>query len=63
MPLSADWPILKRDMGARSSRIGGADSSFAQPVIMATVLGALFLAGAAIGALSLVLPHPSEYDS
>ena len=63
MPLSADWPILKRDMGARSSRIGGADSSFAQPVIMATVLGALFLAGAAIGGLSLVLPHPSEYDS
>ncbi|HEY3191839.1 MAG TPA: diguanylate cyclase [Solirubrobacterales bacterium] len=30
---------------------------------MATVLGGLFLAGATIGALSLILPHPSEYDS
>ena len=30
---------------------------------MATVLGSLFLAGATIGALSLILPHPSEYDS
>jgi diguanylate cyclase (GGDEF)-like protein len=30
---------------------------------MATVLGALFAAGATIGALSLVLPHPSAYDT
>lgn len=30
---------------------------------MATVLGALFLAGATIGGLSLLLPHPSEYDA
>jgi diguanylate cyclase (GGDEF)-like protein len=30
---------------------------------MATVLAGLFLAGATIGALSLILPHPSEYDS
>jgi diguanylate cyclase (GGDEF)-like protein len=30
---------------------------------MAAVLGVLFLAGATIGALSLVLPHPSEYDA
>jgi diguanylate cyclase (GGDEF)-like protein len=30
---------------------------------MAKVLGGLFLAGASIGALSLILPHPSEYDS
>ena len=30
---------------------------------MAAVLGSLFIAGAAIGALSLVLPHPSSYDS
>jgi diguanylate cyclase (GGDEF)-like protein len=28
---------------------------------MATVLGSLFLAGATIGAVSLVLPHPSEF--
>jgi len=50
-------------MGEESSRIGGVNRSFDQPVIMATVLGALFMAGAAIGALSLVLPHPSSYDS
>jgi len=37
--------------------------SFDHPAIMATVLGALFLAGATIGALSVILPHPSEYDS
>jgi diguanylate cyclase (GGDEF)-like protein len=30
---------------------------------MATVLGALFLAGAAIGGLSLLLPHPNSFDS
>jgi diguanylate cyclase (GGDEF)-like protein len=30
---------------------------------MATVLGALFLAGATIGGLSLLLPHPSSYDA
>ena len=30
---------------------------------MATVLGVLFLAGATIGGLSLLLPHPSSYDS
>jgi diguanylate cyclase (GGDEF)-like protein len=30
---------------------------------MAAVLGSLFLAGAAIGALSLILPHPSEYET
>ncbi|HEY7266360.1 MAG TPA: diguanylate cyclase [Solirubrobacterales bacterium] len=30
---------------------------------MAAILGALFLAGATIGALSLILPHPSEYDT
>src|SRR5882672_4970869 len=30
---------------------------------MATVLGGLFLAGATIGGLSLVLPHPSSFDS
>jgi diguanylate cyclase (GGDEF)-like protein len=30
---------------------------------MATVLGVLFLAGASIGGLSLLLPHPSSYDA
>jgi diguanylate cyclase (GGDEF)-like protein len=30
---------------------------------MAAVLGGLFLAGGAIGGLSLLLPHPSEYDA
>jgi diguanylate cyclase (GGDEF)-like protein len=49
-------------MGERP-RIGGVNRSFDHPAIMATVLGALFLAGGTIGALSLILPHPSEYDS
>jgi diguanylate cyclase (GGDEF)-like protein len=30
---------------------------------MAAILGALFIAGASIGALSLVLPHPSQFDA
>jgi diguanylate cyclase (GGDEF)-like protein len=30
---------------------------------MAAVLGVLYLAGATIGALSLILPHPGEFDS
>jgi diguanylate cyclase (GGDEF)-like protein len=30
---------------------------------MATILGGLFLAGATIGGLSLLLPHPSSFDS
>jgi diguanylate cyclase (GGDEF)-like protein len=50
-------------MGAQGSGIGGVNRSFDQPAIMATVLGALFVAGATIGALSVILPHPSEYDS
>jgi diguanylate cyclase (GGDEF)-like protein len=50
-------------MGEKDSRIGGVHRPFDQPAIMAKVLGVLFLAGATIGALSLVLPHPSEYDS
>jgi diguanylate cyclase (GGDEF)-like protein len=33
-----------------------------QPALMAVVLGGLFLAGATIGALSLILPHPGEYN-
>jgi diguanylate cyclase (GGDEF)-like protein len=50
-------------MGAMNSPMRGANRSFDQPATMAAVLGGLFLAGATIGALSLVLPHPSEYDS
>jgi diguanylate cyclase (GGDEF)-like protein len=50
-------------MGEPTSQQSGANGSFDQPVVMAKVLGALFLAGATIGALSLVIPHPSEYDS
>ena len=50
-------------MRVAASRIGGVNRSFDQPLVMATVLGFLFVAGAAIGALSLVLPHPSSYDS
>ena len=42
---------------------GGAVREFHQSRTMATVLGGLFLAGATIGGLSLLLPHPSEYDS
>jgi diguanylate cyclase (GGDEF)-like protein len=41
----------------------GVNRSFDQPAIMATVLGALFAAGASIGALSLILPHPSAYET
>ena len=36
--------------------------SFYQPAVMALVLGGLFLAGGTIGTLSLLLPHPSEYN-
>jgi GAF domain-containing protein len=42
---------------------GVAGPEFHQSRTMATVLGALFLAGATIGGLSLLLPHPSEYDA
>ena len=40
-----------------------AGREFHQPRTMAAILGALFLAGATIGALSLVLPHPGEFHS
>ena len=50
-------------MGRDALGYVGSTRSFDQPAIMATVLGLLFLAGATIGALSLVLPHPSAYDS
>src|SRR3954447_5249289 len=50
-------------MGARGSAIRGVNQSFDQSAIMAAVLGGLFAAGATIGAVSLILPHPSEYGS
>jgi diguanylate cyclase (GGDEF)-like protein len=50
-------------MEADGSPIRGVNRSFDRPAIMATVLGGLFLTGATIGALSLILPHPSEYDT
>jgi diguanylate cyclase (GGDEF)-like protein len=62
MWLCPDWPILGMHMGGASSRIGGVNRSFDQPPVMATVLGTLFMAGATIGGLSLILPHPSSYD-
>ncbi len=49
--------------GGGAVNTGVAGHEFHQLRTMATVLGALFLAGATIGALSLLLPHPSEYDS
>jgi diguanylate cyclase (GGDEF)-like protein len=55
--------MLTGDMGTDASPIRGVNRSFDQPAVMAAVLGSLFLAGATIGALSLILPHPSEYDS
>jgi diguanylate cyclase (GGDEF)-like protein len=41
----------------------GAAGQFQNPRTMATVLGSLFLAGATIGALSLILPHPSQFET
>jgi diguanylate cyclase (GGDEF)-like protein len=52
-------------MGTRESdlpRRRGITGSFDQPAVMALVLGGLYLAGATIGAFSLLLPHPSEYN-
>src|SRR4051795_911363 len=49
-------------MGTEASGTGGVNRSFDQPATMAAVLGSLFLAGGTIGALSLILPHPSQYD-
>jgi diguanylate cyclase (GGDEF)-like protein len=52
-------------MTARESDFPGGRAdpgSFDQPALMAVVLGGLFLAGGTIGTLSLLLPHPSEYN-
>jgi diguanylate cyclase (GGDEF)-like protein len=50
-------------MGAPQGSIVVAGEDFQQPRTMAAVLGALFLAGATIGSVSLLLPHPSAFDS
>jgi diguanylate cyclase (GGDEF)-like protein len=50
-------------MGETRSSIGVAAEDFLQPRTMAAVLGALFLAGATIGGISLLLPHPGAFDS
>ena len=56
-----DSRIVRTGEGDLSREVAGRE--FHQSRTMATVLGGLFLAGATIGALSLILPHPSEYDS
>jgi diguanylate cyclase (GGDEF)-like protein len=53
-------PIVSSRGGAD---IGVAGREFQQPRVMAMVLGGLFLAGATIGGLSLLLPHPATFDS
>ena len=56
-----DSPKVSTGEGGLKTGVDGRE--FHQPRTMATVLGGLFVAGATIGALSLVLPHPSGYDS
>src|SRR4051794_19392498 len=51
------------EAGERALKIGVAGREFQPSRTMATVLGGLFLAGGIIGGLSLVLPHPSQYDA
>jgi hypothetical protein len=46
-----------------SPGIGVAGREFDHPAAMASLLGVLFLAGATIGAFSLILPHPDAFDS
>jgi diguanylate cyclase (GGDEF)-like protein len=55
--------IRKMSAGEDTLRNDVAGHEFHQSATMATVLGVLFLAGATIGALSLVLPHPSSYET
>jgi diguanylate cyclase (GGDEF)-like protein len=52
---------VKTGQGALQNGVAGRE--FHQSRTMATILGVLFLAGATIGGLSLLLPHPSEYDA
>lgn len=44
------------------ARMRGMAWSFGEPSTIAVALGALFLSGAAIGTVSLLLPHPASYD-
>src|SRR3954471_1373286 len=53
--------LVKTGEGALKTGVAGREIH--QSRTMATVLGALFCAGATIGGLSLVLPHPSSFDS
>jgi diguanylate cyclase (GGDEF)-like protein len=55
--------MLLRVRGDRALSTAFGGHEFQQPRTMATVLGGLFLAGATIGGLSLVLPHPNSFDS
>jgi hypothetical protein len=54
--------LSRVDAGELGPRRGRANPpTFDQPAVMALVLGGLFVAGGTIGALSLILPYPSEY--
>lgn len=55
--------LLGGTMGGKESSPRAPGAQFQQPRTMAIVLGALFLAGATIGAVSLLVPHPAEFDS
>ncbi|MGZ5319926.1 MAG: diguanylate cyclase [Solirubrobacterales bacterium] len=53
-------------MSERMRRLRGAWGGLGElgtPSAMALVLGALYLAGAALGALSLLLQHPADFDT
>ena len=56
-------PVVEQGKTTRK-RIGErfALGAFDQPSTMALVLGVLYMAGGAIGAASLILPHPAAFD-
>ena len=51
-----------KGMEQLNARARGMVGPFSEPSTMAFALAGLFLAGAAIGTLSLLLPHPAAYD-
>lgn len=55
--------VLAVKFGGEALQRGVAGREIHQSRTMATVLGALFVAGGTIGGLSLLLPHPSSFDS